>query len=90
MVTLTRVDRAASDPGASDVAVSDADRVDQLTALERVKAVCAALQARITVEFAESQEQVAVAWRARAKDCADGSDFEGGSRRGRRPAAPSA
>jgi hypothetical protein len=65
--TVTRIDRD----------VSDAERVDQLTALERVKAACAAAQARITVDFAESQEQVATAWRERARQCADESDFEG-------------
>jgi hypothetical protein len=57
--------------------VSDAERVDQLTALERVKAACAAAQARITVDLAESQEEVAAAWRQRAKECADDNDFEG-------------
>src|SRR5690242_11846309 len=67
VATLTRLDRD----------VSDAERVDQLTALERVKAACAAAQARITVDFAESQEQVAAAWRERARECADDSDFEG-------------
>ena len=64
---LTRIDRD----------VSDAERIDQLTALERVKATCAAIQARITVDFAESQERVAAAWRERAQECADESDFEG-------------
>ena len=64
---LTRIDRD----------VSDAERVDQLTALERVKAACAAAQARITVDFAESQEQVAVAWRERASECSDASGLRG-------------
>ena len=41
--------------------VSDAERVDQLTALERVKAACAGAQVRITADFAESQEDVAAA-----------------------------
>lgn len=67
LAALTRVDRD----------VSDAQRVDQLTALERIKAVCAAAQARITVDFAESQEEVAAAWRERARECADDNDFEG-------------
>ncbi|HEU4999142.1 MAG TPA: DUF222 domain-containing protein [Lapillicoccus sp.] len=67
LATLTRIDRD----------VSDAERVDQLTALERVKAACAAAQARITVDFAESQERVAAAWRERAREYADESDFEG-------------
>ncbi|HEU4330638.1 MAG TPA: DUF222 domain-containing protein [Lapillicoccus sp.] len=67
LAALTRIDRD----------VSDAERIDQLTALERVKATCAAIQARITVDFAESQERLAAAWRERAKECADESDFEG-------------
>jgi Domain of unknown function (DUF222)/HNH endonuclease len=67
LAALTRIDRD----------VPDAERVDQLTALERVKAVCAAMQARITVDFAESQEQVAAAWRQRATECADDDDFQG-------------
>lgn len=79
---LTRVDRAMSDAARSDAArsdgtLSDAERVDQLTALERVKAACAAAQARITVDLAESQERVAAAWRQRARECADDNDFEG-------------
>lgn len=57
--------------------VSDAERVDQLTTLERIKAACAAAQVRITADFAESQEEVAAAWRQRAKECADDNDFEG-------------
>jgi Domain of unknown function (DUF222) len=65
--TLTRIDRE----------VSDARRVEQLTALERIKAACAAAQARITADFAESQEDVAAAWRQRAKECAADNDFEG-------------
>jgi hypothetical protein len=42
LTTLSQLDRD----------VSDAERIDQLAALERVKAVCAAAQARITVDFA--------------------------------------
>ena len=57
--------------------MSDADRVDRLSALERVKAACAAAQARITADFAESQAEVAVAWRRRARECADDNDFDG-------------
>ncbi|MDQ2755256.1 MAG: DUF222 domain-containing protein [Actinomycetota bacterium] len=64
---LVRVDRD----------LSDAERVDRLAALERVKAACAAAQARLTVDLAESQEEVAGAWRQRAKECADVNDFEG-------------
>ena len=60
-----------------DVALSDAERVDRLAALERVKAACAAAQARLTADFAESQQRVAEAWRERAKECVDENDFEG-------------
>ncbi len=70
-------DGSGASARSAGAALSDAVRVDQLSALERVKAACAALQARITVDFAESQEQAAVAWRARARECADGSDFDG-------------
>jgi len=56
--------------------LSDAQRVELLDALEGVKATCAAVQARVTVDFAESQEHVAEAWRARAEECAAEGDFE--------------
>ncbi len=59
-----------------DPGLSDAQRVELLTALERVKATCAAAQARVTVALAQSQEEVAAVWRQRAKECADGGDFE--------------
>ena len=88
---------------ALDEDVSDAERVDRLAALERVKSAVAAAQARITVEFVESQEQVARQWRQRARECADGNDFEGwraarergaasrsGGGRGDRPERPTA
>ncbi len=35
-------------------AVDDAERVDQLDLLERVKSACAAAQARVTVDLADS------------------------------------
>ena len=60
-----------------DPNVSDAERVDQLSVLEQVKSAVAAAQARITVDFVESQEQVARQWRQRARECADDNDFEG-------------
>lgn len=81
VAVLTRIDRAmaggVTPVGVAGDRVSDAERVDQLTALERVKAACAAVQARITVDLAESQERVAEAWRQRARECADDNDFEG-------------
>ena len=83
--------------GKVDANMSDAERVDQLAALEQLKSAVAAAQARITVDFVESQEQVARQWRQRARECADDNDFEGWraarertarrSRR-RRPSAP--
>ena len=42
--------------------VSDAERVDQLTVLERVKSAAAAAQVRVTAAFVTSQEQVAAGW----------------------------
>ena len=58
-------------------ATSDAERIDQLAALERLKAAVAAAQARVTAAFVDSQEQVAQAWRERARACSDAGDFEG-------------
>ncbi len=57
-------------------AVDDADRVDQLDLLERVKSACAAAQARVTVDLAESQRQIAEQWREHARAVADAGDFE--------------
>ena len=51
-------------------AADDAERVTQLDLLERLKAACAAAQARVTVELAESQAQVSEEWRQRARDAA--------------------
>jgi hypothetical protein len=65
---------AALDGGAG---LTDADRITQLDALERVKGACAAAQARVTVRFVESQAQVAQEWRARAELCSRAGDFEG-------------
>lgn len=67
MAVLTRVDRD----------LSDADRVDRLSALEQVKAACAAARARITADFAESQAEVAAAGRQRDPECVDDDDFDG-------------
>jgi hypothetical protein len=62
---------------AVDLEVSDAERIEQLTALERVKAACAGAQARITGRFVDSQAELARQWHAQAKACADASDFDG-------------
>ncbi|MEP7333387.1 MAG: HNH endonuclease, partial [Terracoccus sp.] len=60
-----------------DERVDDAGRIDQLSALERVKSAVAAAQARVTVGFIASQEQIAAGWREHAKACADDNDFDG-------------
>lgn len=60
-----------------DGGMSDVERVSQLDALERVKAACAAAQARLTARFVESQAEAAEEWRARAADCSRVGDFEG-------------
>ncbi|WP_076258466.1 HNH endonuclease [Intrasporangium flavum] len=62
---------------AVDGSGDDAERVDQLAALERVKAAVAAAQARVTVAFVESQAEVAQQWRERARECSAAGDFEG-------------
>ncbi|MDQ6849476.1 MAG: 13E12 repeat family protein, partial [Actinomycetota bacterium] len=54
----------------------DTERVTQLDLLERVKAACAAAQARVTVDLAESQGQIAKQWRDYARTAADAGDFE--------------
>jgi hypothetical protein len=56
--------------------VDDVARVEQLAALERLKAAAAGAQARVTAAFVESQEAVAEQWRERARECADARDFE--------------
>ncbi|MEO5744509.1 MAG: hypothetical protein ABIQ53_07975 [Terracoccus sp.] len=60
-----------------DETVDDAGRIEQLSALERVTSAVAAAQARVTVGFVASQEQIAQGWRAHAKACADDNDFDG-------------
>ncbi len=54
------------------VAVDDADRVDQLRALEELKAAAAAAQARIAVAFDESQRQAQRAAGVRERDIGTG------------------
>lgn len=65
-------------PALSDIgpAVDDAERIDQLDLLERLKGALAAGQARITVALAESQALVAEAAQIRARAAADAGDFE--------------
>src|ERR1044071_9564327 len=57
-------------------AADDAERVTQLDLLERVKAACAAAQARVTVELAESQAALAEEWRQSARTAAGAGDFD--------------
>jgi len=57
-------------------AVDDAERVHQLDLLERVKSACAAAQARVTVDLADSQQEIAAQWREHARAVADAGDFE--------------
>jgi hypothetical protein len=45
-----------------DSSVTNAARVDQPDALERVKAAVAATQARVTAAFLAEEEQVAAEW----------------------------
>ena len=77
MTTTAQLVALVDTVGCVERQVSDAERIDQLTALERIKSACAAAQARITVDFADSQEAVAAEWRDRARTAADDNDFEG-------------
>jgi hypothetical protein len=56
-------------------AADDAERVDQLDLLERVKSACAAAQARVTIDLAGSQQEIAEQWREHARAVADAGDF---------------
>ena len=53
----------------------NAERVDQLDAIERAKAALGAVQARVTDDFVAEEEEVAAEWRARARAAADAGDF---------------
>ncbi|MDF8264418.1 HNH endonuclease [Luteipulveratus flavus] len=61
--------------GAAVADVGDADRVDQLALLEQIRAACVAAQARVMVEFADSQvaaqEALGVPVRERGRGVAD-------------------
>ncbi|OFE16627.1 hypothetical protein BA895_03300 [Humibacillus sp. DSM 29435] len=63
-----------------DPFLSDAERVDQLAALERVKGACAAAQAAVTAAFVASQEQVQAEHRRGrgSEDDAERSDVAAG------------
>src|SRR3954470_20700363 len=60
---------------AGDDMVTNAERVDQLDVLERVKAAAAAAQARVTTAFVVEEERVAAEWRERVRSAADADDF---------------
>src|SRR3954468_3332791 len=57
--------------------LDDADLISAIDALERVKAACAAAQARLTARFVESQAQAAARLRAEAQARCDAGDFDG-------------
>src|SRR6188768_1639223 len=67
----------AGPSGAEEVAKEGAARlVDVLADLERVKAACAAAQARVTAAFVETQAAEAAQWRQAAKDSASFDAFQ--------------
>jgi hypothetical protein len=53
----------------------NAERIDQLDAIERAKAALGAVQARVTDAFVAEEEVVAAEWRAQAREAADAGDF---------------
>ena len=55
-----------------DADVDDAERIDQIRALEMIKSACAAAQARVTVGFAESQRAAQRAAGVKASDLGRG------------------
>jgi uncharacterized protein DUF222 len=57
-----------------DDRVTNAERVEQLEALERLKAAVMAAQVRVTAVFVAEEEQLAAEWRERARQAAD-DDF---------------
>ncbi|HET6698524.1 MAG TPA: DUF222 domain-containing protein, partial [Nocardioidaceae bacterium] len=54
VLDVAAIERFLADLADLDREVSDAERIDQIGALERVKAACAAAQARVTVDLEES------------------------------------
>jgi len=57
--------------------LSDADLVSGIDRLERVKAACAAAQARLTAQFVKTQAAEAERLEQVAQDCQDHGDFDG-------------
>jgi hypothetical protein len=81
---LARVEQTPTSPAGSAEATtdgcaarSDAERIDVLTALERVKAAVGAAQVRVTAGFVASQEQASIGWRAQSEAALDANDFDG-------------
>ncbi len=70
---LARVGDASN--GGDSTALTNAERVDLLDLLERVKAAAAAAQARVTAAFVDEEERVAAEWRERVRSAADAGDF---------------
>ncbi len=62
--------------GRPAAARDDAERIDRIGLLERLKAVAAAAQARLTVDLVESQARVAEQAEVRARAAAEAGDFE--------------
>ncbi|RKT78897.1 5-methylcytosine-specific restriction endonuclease McrA [Terracoccus luteus] len=86
LAVLARVEQASASPasGAEATAasigstcLSDAERIDVLSALERVKAAVGAAQVRVTAGFVASQERVSLAWREEAEAASGAGDFDG-------------
>ncbi|MBB2986003.1 HNH endonuclease [Terracoccus luteus] len=57
--------------------LTDAERIDVLSALERVKAAVGAAQVRVTAGFVASQEHESLAWREEAQAASASGDFDG-------------
>ncbi|NUO34346.1 MAG: hypothetical protein HOQ27_04665, partial [Dermatophilaceae bacterium] len=78
VTTTARLDALVSELSrVGSVVDTDQVRVDQLAASERVMSAAAAAQALVTAAFVDSQQQVAQAWRERARECSEAGDFEG-------------
>ncbi|RKT79712.1 5-methylcytosine-specific restriction endonuclease McrA [Terracoccus luteus] len=68
---------AATAPSIGSTCLSDVERIDVLSALERVKAAVGAAQVRVTAGFVASQERVSLAWRSEAEAASGAGDFDG-------------
>ncbi|RKT79285.1 5-methylcytosine-specific restriction endonuclease McrA [Terracoccus luteus] len=68
---------AATTESTGSPCLSDEERIDVLTVLERVKAAVGAAQVRVTAGFVASQEQESLGWRAQSQAALDANDFGG-------------